>query len=76
MTLHTTVKRGADSLQAKIKAAMSDGYTQPIYITGGIDDLQMLVSPNVELDGVFKAFNIDDGSYYTISGWRVNTRYL
>lgn len=49
--------------------AVLDGYTEEVYMTGGGYDLNLLVKPDTDLDGSFKAWDMAEQEYIKVNGW-------
>lgn len=57
--------RGAAQARAK-------GFTRRVYIDGGMEGFEGLIKPDTDLDGQFKAWDLDEGEWLTVSGWLVD----
>lgn len=44
-------------------------YTKRIFASGGCYDLELLVKPWSDLDGTFKAWDVDAREYLSVNGW-------
>lgn len=53
--------RGAAEARAK-------GFTRRVYIDGGMEGFEGLVKPDVDLDGRFKAWDLDNGEWMVVTG--------
>jgi len=51
------------------KAAMLSGYTKLIGAYSTHYDLTLLVKPDADLKGVFRAFCTDENEYIKVDGW-------
>jgi hypothetical protein len=49
--------------------AILDGYTKEIHMAGGEYDLSLLIKPDADLDGSFKAWDMDEQEYIKVNGW-------
>jgi hypothetical protein len=49
--------------------AILDGYTKEVYMEGGGFDLNLLVKPDTDLDGPFKAWDMGEQAYIKVNGW-------
>ena len=49
--------------------AVLQGYTREVVATGNTMDLLLLVKPDQEFDGTFKAWDCDAQEFITINGW-------
>jgi len=49
--------------------AILDGYTNEVYMEAGGYDLNLLVKPDADLDGTFKAWDMDEQAYIKVNGW-------
>ena len=45
------------------------GYTKELIAVGGGYDLHLLVKPDADLDGTFRAFCTDEQEYIRVNGW-------
>jgi hypothetical protein len=52
--------------------AVLDGYTQEVEATNGFMDLYLLVKPDADLDGTFKAWDTDAQEWILVNGWLWN----
>lgn len=44
-------------------------YTRLVFIEGGAGSFLALINPNDDLDGRFKAFDIDENEWLWVNGW-------
>jgi hypothetical protein len=49
--------------------ALALGYVRRIYVENATECADLLVKPNADLDGRFKAFSLDDETWVIVSGW-------
>jgi len=49
--------------------AILGGYTKEIHMSFGEYDLSLLVKPDEDLDGSFKAWDMAEQEYLTVNGW-------
>ena len=49
--------------------AILAGYTKQIIVSAGMDDLDLLVKPDVDLDDRFRAWDMDAQGYIKVNGW-------
>ena len=52
--------------------AILDGYTVEINAACDAYDLALLVKPDVDLDGSFKAWDMDEREFILVNGWLFN----
>ena len=51
-------------------SAVLDGYTQEVHAFAGEGlELYLLVQPNTDFDGHFRAWDMDAQEYITVTGW-------
>jgi hypothetical protein len=50
-------------------AAVLDGYTKELFGTSDGPDLNILVRPDTDLDGTFRAWDMDEQEYIMVHGW-------
>jgi hypothetical protein len=51
-----------------IQQAQGRGYTRELWLSGGEYDLNVLVKPDADLDGAFRAFCLDECEYLRVNG--------
>ena len=56
--------------------AVLNGYTVEINAACDRYDLALLVKPDVDLDGLFKAWDMDEQEYIMVSGWLFTTELM
>jgi len=51
--------------------AVLDGFTREIYAhcSNGLNDLYLMVQPNADLDGTFRAWDMDGQEFIRVNGW-------
>ncbi len=49
--------------------AVLAGYTKELYLTSMEADLFVLVKPDADLDGIFKAWDTDNQQWIIVNGW-------
>ena len=49
--------------------AVLAGYTKEVYLTSMEADLFVLVKPDADLDGIFKAWDTDNQQWILVNGW-------
>lgn len=49
--------------------AWAKGYRRSVIADGGPYTLELLVKPDVDLDGSFKAYDLDEGQWLTVHGY-------
>lgn len=54
---------------ADYHAATERGFTQRLWIYAGDSEILALVKPDVDLDGWFKAYDVEEREYLNICGW-------
>lgn len=52
-----------------MKRAIAKGYTVEYYAEGGCESLHVMVKPDTNLDGSFKAYCLDTDEIIRINGW-------
>ena len=51
-------------------SAVRDGYTQEVHAIAGEGlELYLLVKPNTDFDGHFRAWDMDAQEFITVTGW-------
>ncbi len=56
-------------LQPNTPAWERYGLTRRIEVEGGDYVLDLMVSPTADLDGTFRAYDLDEGDFITVHGW-------
>lgn len=54
---------------SQYRAAMVRGFTKRIWIYAGHSEILALVKPDVDFDGWFKAYDVQECEYLRICGW-------
>ena len=54
-------------------AAQSKGYTRRILVSGGMTELELLVEPDSDLDGTFRAWDCAEEEWLTVNGWLMDS---
>jgi hypothetical protein len=49
--------------------AMPKGFTRHIYAISGEHELDLMVDPNADLDGTFKAWDVEFDEMLSVNGW-------
>ena len=49
--------------------AILDGFTEELWTRSSEVDLYLLVRPSTDLDGTFKAWDMDEQEYIHVNGW-------
>ena len=49
--------------------AILDGYTKEVTLYSSEVDLYLLVKPDADLEGTFKAWDMDMQEYINVNGW-------
>jgi hypothetical protein len=49
--------------------ATRDGYTKEVMLTSDEYDLFLLIKPDTDLDGRFKAWDTDEQEFIIVNGW-------
>lgn len=49
--------------------AILAGYTEELTCTCGVTDLYLLIKPDTDTDGRFKAWCMDDQEFIWVNGW-------
>lgn len=49
--------------------AVLDGYTREVFATTGAIDLYLLIKPDADLDGTFRAWDMDEQEFVRVNGW-------
>lgn len=49
--------------------AILDGYMEEVHATGGGHELFLLIKPGTDLDGSFRAWDMDAQEYIKVYGW-------
>lgn len=52
-----------------IRRAMAKGYTRHVWAEGGDYLLNLLVKPDADLDGTFRAYDQDECEWLKVNGW-------
>lgn len=50
-------------------AAVLAGYTKEVLAEGGCYCLSLLIQPDADLDGTFKAWDMDSQGWIRVNGW-------
>ena len=48
------------------------GYTKEVHISNGSCDLFLLVKPNTEYEGTFRAWDMDNQEFISVNGWYIH----
>jgi hypothetical protein len=64
-------KRLKGGLDMSDNIAVLDGFTEQFmaYSSDGLNDMFIMVKPNTDMDGTFKAWDSDNQEYAFINGW-------
>lgn len=57
------------------QAAMAKGYTQEVWAEGGDYSLPLLIKPDADLDGTFRAFDLDECEWINVNGWNFTIKH-
>ena len=49
--------------------AVLEGYTREVVATTADHDLFLLVKPDADLDGIFRAWDMDNQEWLLVNGW-------
>ena len=49
--------------------ATLDGFTREVIAGGGMYTLELLVRPGADLDGRFRAWDMNEQEFITVNGW-------
>jgi hypothetical protein len=55
--------------QELIQRAMARGYTEEVYISSDMCDLHLLIKPDTDTDGRFRAFCLEECEWLRVDGW-------
>lgn len=55
--------------QEMIRKAIDKGYTREIWAEGDEHTLNLLIKPDADLDGRFRAFCLDETEWLMVNGW-------
>lgn len=61
------------SQEDMIRAAQAKGYTRHVWAEGGEFTLDLLVKPDADLDGTFRAYDLDEEEWIKVNGWLFTT---
>lgn len=51
------------------RAAIDQGFTREIFAISDQYDLSLLIAHDADLDGTFRAWDIDNGEWLNVNGW-------
>jgi len=52
--------------------AVLAGFTREVFATASEYDLHLLVKPDADLDGTFRAWDCDEQEWLSVNGWNFN----
>lgn len=57
------------TMEEMTREAMAKGYTREVWAESDEYTLNLLVKPDADLDGAFRAFDIDESEFLKVNGW-------
>lgn len=57
------------SIEEVIRGAMAKGYTRAIWAESPEYMLSLMAKPEADLDGTFRAFDLDELEWLSVNGW-------
>lgn len=55
--------------QEMIQAAQAKGFTREVWAEGGDYTLNLLIKPDADIDGTFRAFDTEECEWLSVNGW-------